>query len=140
VDWEGSTITRDVKIRKAQLKDTVSIRKVARITWRATYQELIPIKIQNQFLNVAYSDRNMKLRIDQTLFFVAEQEGEIVGFANATIKKDDAELSAIYVLPELQGHSIGSRLLQSVLSNLDHAGQLVVDVESGNQIGERFYH
>ena len=45
-------------------------------------------------------------------FFVAEIAGQIVGFAG--LKRESAELNALFVLPELAGKGLGTRLLGSV--------------------------
>lgn len=126
-------------IRKAELEDADGIRKVARVTWKATYQGLIPGEIQNRFLEAAYSDQNLMIRIEKTIFFVAEQGRSIIGFANARVKDGCAELSAIYVLPAHQGCGVGEKLLQAVVNRLTGLSRMVVDVEKGNCTGECFY-
>lgn len=126
-------------IRRAEPEDADKIREVARITWKATYKDLIPEAIQEQFLAGAYSDQHMRIRINQTIFFVAEQDGDIIGFANALIKEGCAELSAIYVLPTAQGRGVGSGLLRAIMSRLGDVSQMIAEVEAGNVLGERFY-
>jgi GNAT superfamily N-acetyltransferase len=60
---------------------------------------------------------------------VADEAGRVVGFAAF----DDAELHALYVLPERQGRGLGDRLLAA-------AGPVgVLWVLEGNARGRRFY-
>ena len=55
----------------------------------------------------------MKERLESSPFLFAVLEESIVGFANfSNGKNDEAELLAIYVLPETQGKDIGSALLK----------------------------
>ncbi|MER2000689.1 MAG: GNAT family N-acetyltransferase, partial [Lysinibacillus sp.] len=63
----------------ANIKD---VQKIAKISWNNTYEGIIPLSIQNSFLQNAYSDEMMKQRLENSYMYVAQVEGEIVGFAN----------------------------------------------------------
>ncbi len=39
-------------------------------------------RFKTVFLDEAYSDEKMKYRLENTHLFVAEEEGEVIGFAN----------------------------------------------------------
>ena len=75
---------------------------IAKVTWYATYEGLIPEEIQLKFLNTAYSDSSIKLRIDRSLILVVEKEKEVVGYANFSRinENNEAELGAIYIYPK----------------------------------------
>ncbi|WKA52833.1 GNAT family N-acetyltransferase [Planococcus liqunii] len=126
-------------IRKAQKKDIQAIQQVAKESWHETYKELIPAAIQDQFLKQAYSDETMVKRIDHSLFLVAESDSNVIGYAAAFQKDGQADLSAIYLLPEAKGNGIGTQLLEGVLEALDGVKELYVEVEKGNNSGETFY-
>ncbi|MBG9817698.1 GNAT family N-acetyltransferase [Bacillus safensis] len=127
-------------IRQANQKDIKRIREVAEITWNYTYKELIPEEIQDRFLKKAYSDEALEKRVEGSLFLVAQKGEEIVSFANFFYKDENAELAAIYLLPELQGLGIGTQLLNEGVFKLEKkTKRLYVDVEKGNKSGENFY-
>ena len=127
------------RIRKAEQKDISAIQHVAEKSWHHTYKKLIPQKVQEQFIRNAYSDEMMQKRLERSILIVAEEEGEIIGFANGFTNSEKAELSAIYLLPEAQGRGIGTRLLDAVIAELEGYQELCVEVEKGNETGEKFY-
>lgn len=71
-------------IRRAEPDGIEKIRHIARTTWKATYKGLIPENVQLNFIYWAYSDENLRKRIKGSILFVAEIEGQLVGFANAS--------------------------------------------------------
>ena len=72
----------------------------------------------------------MKERLENSPFLIAELEESIVGFANfSNGKNDEAELLAIYVLPETQGKDIGSALLKQGIHMLSEIKSFSVCVE-----------
>ena len=112
---------------------------MAKESWHDTYKELIPEAVQNQFLGQAYSDEMMAKRIDHSLFLVAESDSDVIGYAAAFQKEDQADLSAIYLLPDAKGNGIGTQLLEGVLGELDGVKEIYLEVEKGNSSGETFY-
>lgn len=131
----------DIHIRNMEKKDIGSVQAVAKASWKATYEKVIPSDIQERFLQSAYNDDMMLKRMEISSLYVAEQGGEIIGFANFSAVKQngDAELGAIYLLPEHQGAGIGTALLQQGLKNLDGAKALFISVEKENRVGVDFY-
>lgn len=128
-------------IRKSQKDDVKQIQKIAHKSWHATYEGIIPLEIQNQFLSSAYSDEMLHRRIFHSLFLVAEEKEEILGFANFSPVKGEGEmeLGAIYLSPEQQGKGIGSALLEEGVQLSPDARTVFINVEKDNQIGKRFY-
>jgi ribosomal protein S18 acetylase RimI-like enzyme len=127
-------------IRRMESADNAGVQRVARETWAATYRGIIPDDVQARFLERAYSEESLRLRRERGLMLVAERDGAIVGFANIVPTGDhEADLAAIYVLPEAQGSGIGSRLLDAAMTALPDVTTLWVRVERDNAIGRRFY-
>ena len=128
-------------VRKMQENDIKQVQDVARATWNATYEGMIPADIQEKFLSAAYSDENMQRRMERSLVVVAETAESVVGFANFSGVDDDGivGLGAIYIYPEHQGKGIGSALLNFAIKELDGAKEIYVDVEKDNQTGRSFY-
>ena len=129
------------KIREMLIEDTKQVQDVAKKSWNATYEGIIPDNIQENFLKGAYNDEMMKKRLIHSLMLVAEVENKIVGFANFSPvnEKWEVELSAIYLYPEYQGYGIGSALLDKGVSNLENLKEIYINVEKDNTIGTNFY-
>ena len=68
-------------IREMQRSDVERVRAIAHSTWRDTYEKFIPEDIQDKVLKQAYSDEEMDNRFKSFLNLVAEDNGEIMGYA-----------------------------------------------------------
>lgn len=121
--------------------DIEQVQAVAKESWHATYEGIIPREIQQNFLNGAYSDEMMERRMEHSLMLVAEAENTIAGFANFTPvnQQGQTELSAIYLLPQYQDEGIGSALLNTGVKKLENLKEIQLDVEKENIIGTAFY-
>lgn len=126
-------------VRKAEVKDLGFIQQIAKESWNDAYRGLIPEDIQERFLREAYADELMPVRLERTLLLVAENNGELVGFANASQKAGIGNLHAIYLLPDAKGRGIGSQLLERLVAELEPIHEMHVEVEKGNRSGETFY-
>ncbi|MDR4887476.1 GNAT family N-acetyltransferase [Fredinandcohnia sp. QZ13] len=128
-------------IRKMHHEDTKQVQDVAKTTWNATYEGIIPLEVQDNFLKSAYNDERMKQRLEQSFLFVAEVDGRVVGFANFSPVREDGkvELGSIYLYPEYQDKGIGSALLQQGIKDLDGVKEIYINVEKDNKIGKTFY-
>ena len=121
-------------------------------SWQAAYRGLIP----QDYLDSLEADKRLPVweRIlgeaewPRAGTFVAEDGGEVVGFASICPARDDdaepasaGELAAIYLLPELWGTGLGRELLASGLSALSDAGfgEATLWVLDTNSRARRFY-
>ncbi|MEK4229613.1 GNAT family N-acetyltransferase [Solibacillus sp. FSL H8-0538] len=130
-----------IKIRKMHIDDIKAVQHIAEVSWNRTYDGIIPLTVQNIFLAVAYSEEMLMKRLKMTPFFVVEEHGELIGFANFSPVKENGEieLSAIYILPEAQHKGVGTQLLTYGLANLK-PNRICLNVESENTIGKNFYY
>ncbi|QFG00532.1 GNAT family N-acetyltransferase [Psychrobacillus glaciei] len=128
-------------IRAITLKDIAAVQQIAKISWNDTYKDIIPDDIQQLFLDKAYSNTMLAKRIEKTIFLLVEYEDEPVGFANFTYVDEDgdAELTAIYVLPDFQQIGLGKKMLLAGLNEMPKGRQLFVYVESENNGARIFY-
>lgn len=123
-----------------QKNDIISVQEIAKKSWHQTYKGIIPIEIQDRFLQVAYSSDRLLSRLEKSLFLVAILEESLVGFANfSNVVEGEAELYSIYLLPEIQGKGIGTALLQEGIKMLPDLTSLLVCVEKENTKGMNFY-
>lgn len=126
-------------IRKMTENDIQDVQEIAQMSWNATYDGIIPLHIQTQFLKLAYSTEQLKKRIIHTHFFIAEKDGNIIGFANfSPIQDGVSELTAIYLHPSFQAKGIGTALLQKGIESVG-MNKVTVHVEKENVIGMNFY-
>jgi len=129
-----------VVIRNMKLADIDAVKEIAIKSWHHTYDGIIPIEVQDKFLSMAYSRDTLKKRLETSPFYVAEENGQVVGFANFSNLKDDGEveLAAIYLLPKSQRRGIGSKLLEQGIKEISPK-KVFVSVDSGNVKGKEFY-
>lgn len=137
-------------IRRAVPSDAYDIAGVHVRTWQSAYRGLIP---DSYLESLSISKRaeswakQLEKSADGTRYFVAELEGEIVGFGTVGKNGDDdspddvGELYAIYVLPGKQGIGIGSALLEAGLAFLKHEQfkRVTLWVLEGNHSSRRWY-
>jgi ribosomal protein S18 acetylase RimI-like enzyme len=129
-----------VEIRDAGVDDVRGIQNVIRTTWDHTYRESIPEGVRKEFVSQAYSTDSLRHRMEADVFLVALHNGSVVGFADFRSRSStEAELAAIYVLPEMQGRGIGARLLQAGIGRFPLYKSLVLQVEQDNSRARRFY-
>ncbi|WIY63068.1 GNAT family N-acetyltransferase [Bacillus arachidis] len=128
-------------VRDMNARDIIAVQEVAKVAWHDTYRGLIPQEIQDKFLGQAYSFEMMKRRLEHSHLFVVEVDDQVVGFANfSPIKyQNEAELGAMYLLPEHQGKGIGTALLQRGITYLEGVRKIYIHVEAANEKGKRFY-
>ncbi|WP_028392416.1 GNAT family N-acetyltransferase [Bacillus cihuensis] len=128
-------------IRPMQKEDIKQVQQVAKTSWHTTYEGIIPYEIQEGFLKIAYSDEMMQARLEQSIIFVSEVKGKIVGFANYSPVKGggETELGAIYLFSEYQGKGIGTALLNEGIKNIAGVKAIFINVEKENKIGKIFY-
>lgn len=121
-------------------EDIPKVKSIATVSWHETYQGIIPLDVQKNFLAMAYNEEMLLQRLTNTPFYVAKVAGEIVGYANFSNKKDagEVELGAIYLDPSHQNQGIGSALLHYGCEQLQPK-KVFINVESQNNIGKQFY-
>ena len=146
-------MTEDIHIREAMREDAESIATLQLRTWQSAYVNIFPED------KLASLDEELPLRIERwnsivrdstdraSAVFVAETStGEVIGFANGGKQlkpkfPQDAELFAIYILPEYHREGIGRRLLSTVSVELRKLGysSLLLWVLTENSSSRGFY-
>ena len=110
-----------ITVRSATSSDARGIAEVLVDVWKSTYAQILP----GDFLDsLSYQQHEANTREllqslpTSTAAFVADHGADVVGVALIRVTTDDnfaAELDALYVLPGMQRHRIGSRLLRHVV-------------------------
>jgi GNAT superfamily N-acetyltransferase len=117
-------------IRPATVDDAGAIAHVHVEAWRAAYREIVPAAYLDSLSKNERKDRWVTIlgNLSSPGFtFVAESEGEIVGFASGgPERKNDpdyaGELYAMYLLEHFQRQGIGTALFRTVETRLLERG------------------
>jgi GNAT superfamily N-acetyltransferase len=127
-----------VRVRRATASHAPAIRRIAHDAWRDTYAELLRAETIEWFLERAYSEERVSLRVERHETWVAELDGEVAAFAETAIEPDRVTLVAIYADPAVRRVGLGSALLDAIVTA--HPGlPVAADVLAGNRKGEPFY-
>lgn len=117
-------------IRLAEKGDEASIAKVHVDSWKTTYKGIID---DSYLKSLSYENRKkmwetaIEAGYEKGCLFVAEMDGDIVGFASAGTERTkkyevDGELFAIYILKNYQKKGIGKALFNNVREFLKKKG------------------
>lgn len=132
-------------VRPVRSEDIIGIQRVAMETWNNTYGTIYAKEFISSFLEQAYSYKNLEaavIRDENSVrkFMVVQILEEIVAYGQLTATiNEQAELTRIYVLPELQGRGIGKALLKELVNSDITITKVFAWVEKENQIGVQFY-
>lgn len=129
-----------MEISSMTISEIQQVQEIATIAWHTTYEGLIALDVQNNYLKLAYNEEMLFKRCTSTPFYVAKIDNKTVGFANFTNRREngDVELAAIYLHPNYQNQGIGSALLNYGIEQIQPA-RVWINVEAENEIGKRFY-
>ena len=138
----------DTTFREATPSDASAIARVHVASWRTTYNGIVS---DDYLTNLSESDRErmwlgaISDEGHMTFIYVAESEGDTVGFASAGPERTQdpdyqGELYAIYLLEPYQRQGIGTRLITCVVHRLLErgCGSMLVWVLANNPYW-RFY-
>jgi GNAT superfamily N-acetyltransferase len=145
----------DAVVRAARVEDAEALAVLGRETFIDTFVDGFRIPYPPEDLS-AYLERSFsvtktrEMLLDDTqAWWVAERDGEVVGFANAgpnTLphpegRPSHAELRRLYISRRAQGFGLGTRLLEAALSWMEvHTdGPLWIGVWSGNLKAQKLY-
>lgn len=138
-----------VVIRAASPQDAAAIARVRVDAWRATYRGTFPdayLDAMSVDESTAFWQRILDAGSPNATVFVAEEDGEVVGFATGNRRDPPklgfgAELSAIYVRADRKRQGIGRRLVAAVaaVARSRQADGIVVFVIAGNRAARAFY-
>lgn len=125
-------------MRRATPSHAPAIRAIADAAWRDTYRDLLRPETIDWFLDRAYAEDRVALRIERDETWVAELDDAVVAFAESSVKADRVTLVAIYADPGRRNLGLGTALLAAITGA--HPGlPVAADVLLGNALGEAFY-
>ena len=138
-----------IALRRAGAGDAPAIARVRVESWRTTYRGMIADAYLDSMevdASTAMWDRVLTAGPNTTSVFVADHDGDIVGFASGAMLAEpkhgmDAELVAIYLRREFQHAGLGRRLVGAVVDaqRAQGATGLITWVIAGNKAARAFY-
>ena len=125
----------EIKIRRAKAEDKARVSEIARDAWRAIF-EGFKAQLGDEIYGTVYADDPLEKKaeavrasLDSGMCFVAEYEGEVVGFATFMINGKVGMLSNNAVA--LRGHGIAGMLHDRVFEEFKSRGCTVAGVTTG---------
>lgn len=132
-----------MEIRPATEEDFESVRDVARRAWSAAYAEIMDDESIDGTISSWYSDESLADAVERpgTMFLVATDGGELLGFCHAVCFEDEGDLLRLYVEPDHWGGGIGTALYERLRGDLRDINmkRLKAMVLSDNERGTGFY-
>lgn len=126
-----------ITIRKAETADA---RRLADIAYRAWESGIYPLLTQQAGIKEA-EQRRLTQAVAETLsrIIVAEVDGIAVAWCSRSSRR--AYIPFLFVMPELQGHGLGSMLLRRMESmlELEGADRVHLETPADNVRAVRFY-
>lgn len=121
----------EVVIRPARAEDAAGIARVHVLSWRSTYQGILPERYLGS-LSFGGREREWRQHLTESaskqITLVADAgESGIVGFAEGGPEREgvagfDGELNALYILKDWQRRGLGRQLVTAFARELDRRG------------------
>jgi GNAT superfamily N-acetyltransferase len=126
-------------LRRATDDDVEAIRRVGHGTWPSTYgfagEEYVADGLARWYSAAAVLE---SIRTTET--WLAEVEGEVVGFGNVDLHRDPPTIWKLYVLPSQHGGGVGSALLEQLVAAAPMDRDVVaLEYVDGNERAGAFY-
>lgn len=101
------------------------------------------LEIEKQSNGAPWSERSFRHELDHShaRFFVALQEGKVVGYGGMWLIVDEAHITTIAITPEHRRQGIGKRLMIELLREAKQLGMIcsTLEVRSTNEAAIKLY-
>lgn len=99
--------------------------------------------IENENFSVPWTETGFFTFLirEDTLFLVAEEEGQILGYCGVVMVQDEGDITNVAVAKEKQNQGIGQKLLAELVQRTSGEGvtRLFLEVRVGNQSAIHLY-
>ncbi|WP_228973661.1 GNAT family N-acetyltransferase [Streptomyces sp. DH12] len=139
------------RVREMVETDCPAVARVRVAGWRSAYRGLLPVAylaaLDVEEDTAARREQLARAREHHVVHLVAERGGDVVGWAafgpdrGPGAGPGEAELYALYALPEVVGTGVGRALMEEVTARASSLGygSLSLWVLEDNALGRRFY-
>lgn len=132
-----------MKTRHARSDDVSAIKRIAEETWEADYPEILHRENIDEVVHEWYDDERIRdeLSNEDAIIMVAEEDGDVVGFAHGIWARRTGHILRVYVHPDHRGKGFGRELLATVRDALLRRGsdRIQAMVLADNELGNEFY-
>ena len=132
-------MTREIIIKKIGAEDVPLIVSLAHHIWPATYREILSPDQITYMMELFYHPASLTSQMTEKghQFIIALHHGKAIAFASYSSANETGiyKLHKIYVDPSMQGHGVGRRMIDYILSELISmkAGALELNVNRNNK-------
>jgi len=134
-------------VRAARPADAPAIARVHVDSWRTSYRGILPDDFLASLSEAGYLERwTRQLDDPSLLIFVAEEDGEVVGFSSGGKERAgedgfSGELYAIYLLESAKRHGHGRELVRATVEGLRSMGidDMIIWALTDNTAARKFY-
>ena len=127
----------ELEIRDGDIEDIPVIGYLAQIIWPVAYKNILTKDQLDYMLDYIYSPKSLHKQMTEQKhkFIIAELDEEPVGFASYSkiIDPDTYKLHKLYVRTDIQGKGLGKALLDEVISRIQPASALHLNVNRQNK-------
>jgi [ribosomal protein S18]-alanine N-acetyltransferase len=126
-ETKGLELTGDAKIRIMTLSDVDQVVQIETICFPTPWS-------REAFVNEVKNNQF-------ATYFVAENQGQVIGYIGCWIIIDEANITNVAVLPEYRGQKIGEALLRTAmeLARLKKATKMSLEVRVSNMVAQNLY-
>ena len=139
----------EVTIRPAQVSDAAGIADVHVRSWQQAYTGIVPddyLAGLDPARRTPVWEDNLRHGPDDHVFtWVAETDGQIVGFAtldpgrDEDVRRGDREIYSIYLEPERWGQGVARDLMRTVVAEAGPSTRILLWVLAENERAQHFY-
>ncbi|MHB9285639.1 N-acetyltransferase family protein [Halobacteriales archaeon Cl-PHB] len=130
-------------IRLAKGEDTEEVIRVAAATWEHDYPDVLHRENAAEYVDEWYDEDRIRseIRQEDAVVLVAEDEGDVVGFAHGVWDRRTGHILRLYVEPDYRERGIGRDLLAATRDALTRRGsdRIQATALADNDAGNEFY-
>ncbi|MEZ4988165.1 MAG: GNAT family N-acetyltransferase [Saprospiraceae bacterium] len=134
-----------LRIRLATLDNLIEVHRIAHATWPIAYGEILSPDQLQYMLSMTYHPDSLReqLEVKGHLFYMAEWEGQSVGFISLEPSfgaHQRLRIHKLYVLPDQQGKGIGRVLLEHATTLAKQHGNAALELNVNRYNPARFFY
>lgn len=101
------------------------------------------VKLDNLVFSMKWDEKSFteEIKKDYSYYFVAEENGEIAGFAGVWCVYETADIEKIAVSPDIRRSGIGGALLAAIIKKAEECGceEMMLEVRESNIAAQGLY-